>query len=264
MITRLKNAAFSNCCGEIASYGFYGRNGGVSEGIYKSLNCGPGSGDVPEAVTENKRRVAVDLNVSDGQISTLSQCHSDRCLIIEQHVAEGDLRPKADALVTDVPGLAFGALSADCGPVLMIGKKQNGAPVIGAAHAGWGGALGGVLESTVDKMLQVGATFESIRACLGPCLGPKSFEVSQGFERPFIIRHEESEKFFTPARREGHLMFDMPGYIAMRLAVAGLREIYLTDVDTYKNEADYFSYRRATHRAEPDYGRQISAIVINR
>ncbi len=258
-----KDAAFTAICGDEISYGFYGRAGGVSQGIYSSLNCGPGSGDNPDAVAENRRIVATHLGAKGAQISSLSQCHSGDCLLISSHVPTGEARPKADALVTDVPGLAISVLTADCGPVLFTGKKTNGAPVVGAAHAGWGGALGGILEDTVAKMVRAGATLESVKACLGPCITAASYEVGDDLMRPFIIKHEEAERFFMPARKPGHQMFDLPGYIAMRLAGVGVKHVGLMDIDTYSNEADCFSFRRATHRGEKDYGRELSAIVIN-
>jgi polyphenol oxidase len=254
--------AFDAISGDAIAYGFFGRTGGVSQGIYSSLNCGPGSGDNAAAVQENRKIVANGIGVPDAQISTLWQCHTAECLYIREHVAEGEARPKADALVTDRPGLAIGVLTADCGPVLFVAQKPNGAPVIGATHAGWGGALGGVLEDTIAKMVQAGAAPESIKACVGPCIGPASYEVGADFMRPFIVKHEEAEKFFREARKLGHFMFDLPGYIAYRLSLQGVRYVTLMGVDTYKEEETCFSYRRATHRGEGDYGRQMSAIMI--
>lgn len=258
-----KDSAFSSFCGDEIAYGFYGRTGGVSDGIYASLNCAPGSSDDGEKVAKNRSIVAKDLGVKDGNISTLFQCHSPTCYAIETHVPVGEERPKGDALVTDVSGLAIGVLTADCGPVLFAAKKPDGGPVIGAAHAGWGGALGGVLEDTVAKMVQLGAPLEGIKACLGPCIMQPSYEVQENFARPFLIKHEEAERFFMSGRKAGHLMFDLPGYIAFRLSEAGVRHVSLMGVDTYADEENCFSFRRATHRGEPDYGREISAIVIN-
>lgn len=257
-----KDGGFDRACAGSATYGFYGRTGGVSERIYASLNCGSGSNDNPDHINQNRAIVAQHLGAKDGALSTLWQCHSAECLLVKNHVAAGDERPKADALVTDVPGLAIGVLTADCGPVLFFGKKADGSPVVGAAHAGWGGALGGVLEQTVAKMMQTGAETESIVSALGPCIGPASYEVSEAFARPFLIKHEEAEHFFKSAHRAGHLMFDLPGYIAMRLSMAGVRQVGITGVDTYREEEYCFSYRRATHRGEADYGRQVSAIMI--
>ncbi len=252
------NAPFSN----LVSYGFYGRRGGVSRGIYTSLNCGPGSGDDPAAVMENRRRVANDLGVDTDNLASLWQIHSPDCLVVRAPVGTGENRPKADAMATDVPGMALGVLTADCGPVLFEGRTAQGKPVIGAAHAGWGGAVGGVLEATLDQMESLGASRDSVIAAVGPCIGPASYEVSAGFERPFLAHDPESERFFKSARRAGHFMFDLPGYIAFRLANAGVGRVSIGGIDTYKEETDCFSFRRATHRGEGDYGRQVSAIVI--
>lgn len=252
------NAPFSKG----VSHGFYGRKGGVSGGIYTSLNCGPGSGDDPAAVGKNRSRVAMDLGADPEKLISLWQIHSPDCLRVDGPVGTGDDRPKGDAMATDVPGVALGVLTADCGPVLFEGVKADGRPVIGAAHAGWGGAMRGVLEATVAQMESLGASRASMRACVGPCIGPASYEVSAGFETPFLNHNAEADMFFKGARREGHLMFDLPGYIAFRLAGAGVGQVMITGIDTYKEEDRCFSFRRATHRGEGDYGRQISAIVI--
>ena len=257
-----KDSAFTDICGNAIAYGFYGRTGGVSDGIYASLNCAPGSSDVPDNVAKNRSIVAQHLGAKDGVISSLWQCHSATCYPITTHVSIGDQRPKGDALVTDVAGLAIGILTADCGPVLFAGKKPDGAPVIGAAHAGWGGALGGVLEDTVAKMMQLDASIESIKACLGPCIMQPSYEVQDAFAEPFLKQHDAAERFFKSGRKTGHLMFDLAGYIAFRLAHAGVKHVSLMGIDTYADEENCFSYRRATHRGEPDYGREISAIMI--
>lgn len=252
------NAAFSDAI----RHGFYGRRGGVSEGIYGSLNCGPGSGDDPARVMENRARVAHDLGVAPDNLASLWQVHSPDCIQVREPVGTGDDRPKADAMATDVPGMALGVLTADCGPVLFEGCKANGDPVIGGAHAGWGGAVGGVLEATLVQMESLGASRDSIIAAVGPCIGPASYEVSARFEIPFIDHDPEAERFFKSARRAGHLMFDLPGYIAWRLARAGVGRVAVSGIDTYKDEENCFSFRRATHRSEGDYGRQVSAIVI--
>lgn len=256
------NDRFSQLCGADLAYGFYGRQGGVSAGIYDSLNCGPGSSDRAEHVAQNRTLVAQHLGVPDQKISTLSQCHSALCFAIKEHVPEGNMRPEGDALVTDVAGLGIGVLTADCGPVLFCARKANGDPVVGAAHAGWGGALGGVLEETVSKMVHLGARLESIAACVGPCIHQPSYEVETSFCAPFIEKHEEAERFFMAGSKPGHLMFDLPGYIAYRLSLCGVGTVILTGYDTYAREQDFFSYRRATHRGESDYGREMSAIVI--
>lgn len=243
------------------AHGFFGREGGVSSGLYTSLNCGAGTEDRAENVRENRTRVALALNTKPENLVSLKQVHSADCLFVTAPWAM-DKRPEADALVTDVPGLALGILTADCGPVLFYGEKTGGQPVIGAAHAGWGGALKGVLESTVKTILDHGVIPDSLCASVGPCITQSSYEVSADFIKPFLKDNPESEHFFKSARKEGHLMFDLPGYIAFRLAGCGVRHVSLTGVDTYSSDKDYFSYRRATHRKESDYGRQISALVI--
>jgi polyphenol oxidase len=259
-----KDDVFSNRCGAGVSYGFYGRTGGVSTGLYDSLNCAMGSGDDQAKVLQNRALIAADLGVDDSRISTLWQCHSGQCLQLSAHTPHGDDRPKGDGLVTDVPGLAIGVLTADCGPVLFHGSRDNGAPVIGAAHAGWGGAFGGVLDDTVSKMQAAGAVMESMVACVGPCIQQASYEVSEAFSHPFLEKHEESERFFKSGVRAGHLQFDLSGYIAFRLALSGVQTIRIMSVDTYREEENCFSYRRATHRGESVYGRQMSAIVIKK
>lgn len=245
--------------------GFFGRQGGVSAGIYDSLNCGLASGDSVDLVRENRRRIAQHMGANSSAI-TLYQHHSADCLVADmsfaQHIAQGQTPPKGDALVTDQPGILLGVLTADCGPVLFQGRKSSGQAVVGAAHAGWGGALKGVLEQTVSQMRALGATPESLKAAVGPCIAQKSYEVSAGFEKPFLDQDEQAELFFKSGTRAGHLMFDLPGYIAFRLAGAGVPSVILSGMDTYRAEAACFSFRRATHRGEPSYGRQMSAIMI--
>lgn len=246
---------------ERIAHGFFTREGGVSGGLYDSLNVGPGSGDIVDHIDENRRRIAAHLHAEE--LVTLYQVHSADCLYVTEQVAQGDDRPQADALVTDIAGLAIGALTADCAPILFYGEKQNGAPVIGAAHAGWGGALKGVSVATVSKMREVGVELTSICAVIGPCIGQTSYEVRQEFAHPFLDQDNENERFFM-AGRDGHLQFDLAGYNAARLAQAGVRHVVITGEDTYPDEERFFSYRRATHRAEDDYGRQVSAIVIKK
>ncbi len=237
------------------SYGFFGRKGGVSEGIYSSLNCGRGSNDNPDAVVENRQRICKAIDVKD--ISSLHQVHSAHCVIINEPLKD---KVEADAFVTSVPGVALGILTADCGPVLFTGDSAKG-PVVGAAHAGWGGAVKGVLEDTINKMKSEGAFIETIRACLGPCIGPESYEVSEGFQKPFFEEDRDSIMYFKPGV-VNKLWFDLPNYIKFRLERAGIRSVTLSGIDTYKQEDDYFSYRRTTHREEKDYGRELSVIAI--
>lgn len=257
----LTDPSFDAACGANVSYGFFTRQGGGSAGVYDSLNCALMSKDDPDHVSRNRALVAGRFDIERGNLSTMSQCHSATCMRINSPIIGP--APAGDALVTSTPGQLIGVLTADCGPVLFTGRTETGGPVIGAAHAGWGGALKGVLESTLEKMVEEGAVLETITACLGPCLMQPSFEVKEDFIRPFVIGHEEAEKFFMTSRKTGAYMFDMAGYIAMRLSLAGVRRVSLMGINTYTDEARFFSYRRATHRGEADYGRQISAIVIN-
>lgn len=241
-------------------HGFFGRRGGVSTGVFDSLNCALGSTDDPAATTENRLRVAARMGGNIDRLITVYQIHSPDCVYVDAPFT-GD-RPRADALVTDKPGLIIGIVTADCGPILFQGQKADGSPIIGAAHAGWGGALKGVLESTVKTMCDQGARLHSIRAAVGPCIAKASYEVSRGFEEPFLIRDPDDDVFFHESAKPDKLHFDLPGYIARRLSACGVRDVTLSDIDTMANPDDYFSYRRTTHRSEPDYGRQISTISI--
>lgn len=245
-------------------HGFFTRRGGVSTGLYDSLNCGVGSRDQAEAVVENRSRVAAIFQTDKEHLLTLNQIHSNICLYVDTPYDAILNRPQADALVTDKPGLVIGALSADCGPVLFSGRKIDGRPIIGAAHAGWGGAFKGILESTIAIMVEHGLDLATLKAALGPCIGPQSYEVSDNFRDPFIVQDMKNARFFVPAQRAGHLMFNLPGYIQRRLHLAGVPQIAITSRDTCAEEADFFSYRRATLRGEADYGREISAIQIRK
>jgi len=242
-------------------HSFFGRQGGVSKGVYNSLNCGRGSDDNLNNVKNNIQKIGDMIGLHHESILTQHQTHSDICTYVDAPWS-GETRPEADALVTDRPGLAIGVLTADCAPVLFYGRKSDGSPVIGAAHAGWKGAVGGVLDNTIQVMAEKGVALESIRACVGPCIAQSSYEVSEAFFAPFEDDDPENERFFKSGMREGHLMFDLPGYCAARLARNGLKNVFIKDLDTYFNEEDFFSYRRATHRGEKDYGRQISLIYI--
>lgn len=244
---------------ETVSHGFFGRQGGVSQGIYESLNCGLQSLDNPEHVAENRKRV---MNEMGGvSISTLKQIHSAICFPVENSCMTGI--EEGDALVTKTPGQVIGALAADCGPVLFYTTDEQGEPIIGAAHSGWGGALKGVLESTLDAMVKMGANKKAIRAAIGPCIGQASYEVDVTFSAPFLAEDTTSEKFFKQGGNE-KLFFDLQGYIEFRLERAGITNIRVANKDTYALKDEYFSYRRATHEGVKDYGRQISAICIRR
>lgn len=240
-------------------HGFFTRKGGVSEGIYHSLNCGRGSNDAPENVHENLARVQSHLDAK--RLYCMIQTHSANCEIITSE-NDPDNRPEADALATDTPGLALGVLTADCGPVLLAGRKSSQAPVIGAAHAGWGGAVRGILEATIEKMEHLGAIRSTIAAVIGPSIQQASYEVGPEFFESFVEKSLSNEQFFKSGRA-GKYHFDLQGYIAARLAKAGCQKVFISDLDTYKDERRFFSYRRATHRIEPDYGRQISTVMIN-
>lgn len=241
-------------------HGFFGRRGGVSTGVYNAMNCRRGSDDARENVEENWARVGRATGLAPSRLLSLHQIHSKVCVDVED-VWSPDKRPEADAMVTDRPGIALGVLTADCAPVLFWGMRPAG-PVIGAAHAGWKGAIGGVLEATVAAMERYGADRKTIRAGIGPCISQSSYEVSDGFLEPFMKESPENERFFKSSRREGHFMFDLAGYCAFQLSRSGLKHIAIKDVDTYFNEEDLFSYRRATHRGEKDYGGQVSLIYI--
>ncbi|MFN3701357.1 MAG: peptidoglycan editing factor PgeF [Alphaproteobacteria bacterium] len=243
-------------------HGFFGRRGGVSKGVYNALNCGSGSDDLPENVKKNYETIAGVINIEPEHIMTVHQVHGNACITVQDKLWRADEKPQADALVTDRGGVAIGVLTADCAPVLLRGQKPDGAPVIGAAHAGWKGAIGGVLDSVTQAMIDLGAEKSSLRACIGPCIAQVSYEVSEEFVQPFMDEDGENERFFMAGRAENRLMFDLAGYCANKLALIGVRNVYIKDLDTYFNEEDFFSYRRATHRAEKDYGRQISLIMI--
>jgi polyphenol oxidase len=239
-------------------HAFFTRAGGVSSGIYAGLNAGLGSKDEPQHVQENRRRMAAALDVPPEKLLTLHQIHSPD-VVVATEPWPTQVRPKGDAMVTKVPGIALGVTAADCAPVLMVDPKAR---VIGAAHAGWKGALSGVLEATIDTMVGQGAARDDIIVGLGPMLRQRNYEV--GME--FVARFEEADagnaRFFASASRHGHAMFDLPGYIHARLSAAGVLMVDDIDLCTYADEESFFSYRRSTHRKEADYGRHIHAIVL--
>jgi YfiH family protein len=240
------------------AHGFFGRDGGVSAGLYESLNCGPGSRDDAKAVAENRRRITAALapDAKDGpRLVSLSQIHS----AIVHTLPAWEERPEGDAMVTATPGLALGILTADCAPVLLADPK---AKVIGAAHAGWKGALGGVLEATLDAMEKLGALRDRIGVAIGPSISQTNYEVSWEFRDRFLEQGLRHRRFFSPSDKEGHYRFDLAGYAAHRLTTAGVGSVEILGVCTYPPENGFFSFRRTTHAGEPDYGRQISAIVL--
>lgn len=241
-------------------HAFFTREGGVSEGIYASLNCGPGSNDAPANVAENRRRAMAMVDLPDHALISVYQVHSPEVVQVDGPWAEG-ARPQADAMVTTVPGLALGILTADCAPVLLADRQGK---VVGAAHAGWKGAVGGVIDNTLDKMVALGAKRKNIVAAIGPCIGQRSYEVGPDFPAPFLAEEPLNRDFFAPSRREGHYLFDLPGYVSRKLSRLGISEVTRVPADTCRDEARFFSYRRTTLRKEPDYGRQLSIIMLDR
>jgi YfiH family protein len=239
-------------------HAFFTRAGGVSSGIYAGLNAGLGSQDEPQNVHENRRRMAATLDVAPEKLLTLHQIHSPDVVVVTESWPT-TARPKADAMVTKVPGIALGVSAADCGPVLMVDPKAR---VIGAAHAGWKGALGGVVEATIEAMEAQGASRDGIIVGLGPMLRQRNYEVGMEFVARFEEADADNARFFSSASRHGHAMFDLPGYIQARLSAAGVLMVDDIDLCTYADEDSFFSYRRATHRKEPDYGRHVHAIVL--
>jgi YfiH family protein len=237
-------------------HGFLGRQGGVSSGIYASLNVGLGSNDDPAAVAENRAR-AVAAVAPGAALVTLHQVHSPIVVTITHAFPDAE-RPQADGMVTDRPGLALGILAADCAPVLFADVEAG---IIGAAHAGWRPALHGVLPATVAAMVALGARPERIAAAVGPTIGRRSYEVDEAFRARFLADDEAHERFFASGRA-GHHQFDLEGFIVQRLADAGLTRIAALGLDTYAAPERWFSYRRTTHAGEPDYGRQISMIAL--
>jgi len=237
-------------------HGFFGRQGGHSTGLYSSLNCGLGSDDDRAAVQRNRTHVATALGLAPDQLVTAFQSHTADVAIIN---GVPDEPPRVDALVTNKSGLALGVLAADCTPVLFADARAG---VIGAAHAGWRGALDGVLDMTVQVMCEIGGKRQDIHAVIGPTIRQISYEVGVEFRDRFEIADQRNGRFFIHSERRGYFRFDLPGYVAKRLDALGLASVSDTGDDTYANETRFFSFRRATHRQEPDYGRQISAITL--
>ncbi len=237
---------------------FFTRQGGISGGLYSSLNCGYGSGDAPDNVRENRRRAAAVFDRAADELLTVHQIHSTDVIAVGTERWTSPGAPRADALVTDRPGVVLGVLAADCAPVLLADAEAR---VIGAAHAGWKGALAGVVEATVSAMEKLGARREHVRAAIGPCIGGNSYEVGPEFPTPFLERDETDAAFFRAAPRAGHFLFDLAGYLTRRIARAGVA-VEATGHDTLAGEADFFSYRRNTLKGVRDYGRGLSAIAL--
>jgi YfiH family protein len=239
-------------------HAFFTRDGGVSGGIYQSLNSGIGSNDDARHVAENRARMAAALGVEAERLITAFQIHSPQVVVADEPWSV-ETRPKADAIVTRTPGLAIGVSTADCGPLLFADAQAR---VIGAAHAGWRGAFSGVIEGTIAAMEELGADRDRIAVALGPLIRRENYEVSQGFVDEFLRADDTHARFFAPAARAGHAMFDLPGFIASRLAQSGISRFEDIGICTYSDPDRFYSYRRSTHRAEPDYGRHVNAIVL--
>jgi len=256
MVGVLHAASLARCAG--IRHGFFTREDGASEGLYASLNGGIGSRDTPENVAENRARMAAVLGVARDRLITAYQIHSAEVVVAERAWAL-DQRPRADAIVTKIPNLAVGVSTADCGPVLFADARAR---VVGAAHAGWRGALIGILEATLAAMERLGAERGRIVAALGPMIRQPNYEVGGEFVARFTAADSDNQRFFTAAGRADHAMFDLPGYIRARLTGAGLAQVEDLGACTYAEPARFFSYRRATHHGEADYGRHVNAIAL--
>jgi polyphenol oxidase len=239
------------------AHGFLGRRGGVSSGELAGLNVGYGSNDDRSAIDENRRRAVAAL-LPDARLATVHQVHSAEVVDVQTPWAQGE-RPRADGMVTDQPNLLLGILTADCAPVLFADDRTS---VVGAAHAGWRGALAGVTDSTISAMERLGARRDDIHAAVGPCIGQASYGVDEGFRKQFLQHDRGNDRFFV-AGPAGKPHFDLEAYIVHRLIAAGIGEVEALHLDTYSGPDRFYSYRRATHRGEADYGRQLSAIAIS-
>jgi YfiH family protein len=252
----LQSPSLSALEGGGIAHGFFTRHGGVSDGIYSGLNVGVGSKDTPEHVSENRTRVAGWFGKDLDRLATLYQIHSADVVVVDTPI--DGVRPQADGQVTNRPGIVLGVLTADCGPVLFADAEAG---VIGAAHAGWKGAFDGVLENTISAMEKLGAERKNIVASLGPSIAQRNYEVGPEFYDRFEARNPEWTRFFKPSVKQDHHLFDLPSLTVSRLKAAGVKAENL-DICTYADEERFYSYRRTTHRNEPDYGRQISAIML--
>jgi YfiH family protein len=239
-------------------HGFFTREGGVSEGVFATLNCSFGSGDDPAKVAENRRRAMDRLSLPPDRLVVCHQVHGSEVVLVD-HVWPHVERPRADAMVTRTAGIALGLLTADCAPILFADAEAG---IIGAAHAGWRGAVGGVLAATVDAMRRAGARPERIAAAIGPCIGRDSYEVGPEFPAPFLAQAAENARFFRAAPRPGHFFFDLPSYVAARLRTLGITRIEASDGDTAAEPARFFSYRRKCLSGEAQFGHALSAICL--
>jgi YfiH family protein len=239
-------------------HAFFTRQGGVSEGLFGSLNCGFGSGDSPERVARNREIAMVHIGLPADRLVTVRQVHSATVVAVKRPWRREE-SPTADGLVTAVPGIALGVLAADCAPILFYDPVAR---VIGAAHGGWRGALGGVVEATLARMAELGATRPRMRAAIGPCIARRSYEVGPEFPQPFVAEDPGNMRFFALAPSLGRFLFDLGSYITHRLARAGITTVEVAPHDTLADEERFFSYRRARLRGERSYGRGLSAIVL--
>lgn len=239
-------------------HGFFTRQGGHSRGVFASLNCGMGSGDEREAVLKNRASVAERLGVHPECLLSAWQVHSAETAVVSGPW-QGEERPRVDGLVTRTPGVALGVLTADCGPVLFADRQAR---VVGAAHAGWKGALTGITRRTIEVMEEQGAERSRIVAVIGPMISREAYEVGPEFPDRFIEADPANARYFAPSPRPGHAMFDLPAYLAGRLRAEGVGRVVDLSLCTFGDEERFFSYRRATHRKERDYGRLISAIAL--
>lgn len=238
-------------------HGFFGRRGGVSKGAVAGLNCGLGSGDDPEAVDTN-RRMAADAIIPGAPLASVYQVHSPTAVVVTEALPYEE-RPKADALVTDRPGLLLGIVTADCAPVLLADREAG---IVAAAHAGWRGATAGVTDQAIAAMISLGAKLERIAAAVGPCIARASYEVDHAFAERLLADDPTNEHFLSDGQT-GNPHFDLEAYVVARLAAAGVRQVEAMGLDTYALEDRYYSYRRSTHRIEPTYGRQLSLIGLS-
>ncbi|HEY7231983.1 MAG TPA: peptidoglycan editing factor PgeF [Pseudolabrys sp.] len=240
-------------------HAFFTRAGGVSEGVYTSLNGGVGSSDSPDKIAENRARMAAALGVHADRLLTAYQIHSPDVVVAKEPWTRSD-RPRADAIVTQIPRLAIGVSTADCGPLLLADSEAG---VVGAAHAGWRGALSGIIEATVAAMERLGAARKRIVAALGPTIRQPNYEVGAEFIERFIAADAGNARYFAPSARDGHAMFDLCGYISYRVEQAGTQQFEDLGLCTYQEPDRFYSYRRSTHTGESDYGRHINAIAIS-
>ncbi len=238
------------------SHAFFTKEGGVSTGLYASLNCGAGSDDVPQAVQQNKQIVCEKLGIP--KLKTLYQVHSSQVIVVDENT-DITAREQADAMVSKTPGIALGILTADCVPILFADPVHK---VIGAAHSGWKGTLGNIAQNVIAKMIALGAERRTISVAVGPAIQQASYEVGPEFPIPFLATNEAYKNYFIPSQNPGHHMFDLTGLVRDQIAALEVKNVDLIPQDTYTQEAAFFSYRRMCHRKESDYGRQISAIAL--